>query len=442
MKTTICLVALAGCALGPVRADDWPQWMGPERDSLWKEDGVAKALPDEGPKVSWRAPVNWGYGGPAVADEHVYVMDYKIASGKVVNNPGKAIPLKGTERTLCLDAKTGKVVWENASEVPYELSYPAGPRCTPTVVDGKVYALGGMGHLTCLDAKTGKKIWEKDLPKVYEADIPIWGHSAHPLVHGDTIYCLAGGEGSVAVALDKNTGEERWKAVTANEPGYAPPTIITHAGVEQLLIWSPENLHALNPKTGEEYWKKALKPDYNMSIMAPQKSGDLLYAAGIGYKGFLLKLHGDKPGADIVWRGKPKTAVYCANSTPIIIDGIIYGNDIRTSSFMAVDLEDGKRLWTTREPTVGAENEDQVNHGTVFFVYHPGNKLFYLFNEQGDLIIAEANPGGYKEISRAHILEPTNEAFGREVVWSMPAFADNAVFARNDKELIRVELGE
>jgi hypothetical protein len=92
---------------------------------------------------------------------------------------------------------------------------------------------------------------------------------------------------------------------------------------------------------------------------------------------------------------------------------------------------------------VGGEDDgSQVNHGTVFLVYHEGNKLFYLFSESGDLIIAELSRDGYKEISRAHLLDPTNEAFGRKVVWSAPAFADRAVFVRNDKEIVRVNLSE
>lgn len=429
---------MVGCLMA--LADDWPQWMGPGRDSRWKEEGVAKELPEGGPKVLWRAPVQWGYGGPAVAGGKVYLMDYIIKSGKVVNNPGKAIPLKGTERTLCLDAATGKQLWVHAAEVDYELSYPGGPRATPTVVDGKVYALGAMGHLTCLDAESGEKLWEHDLPKKYGADVPIWGHSAHPLVHGKTLYCLAGGEGSVVVALDKETGEEQWTALSAVEPGYAPPTMIHHARIPQLIIWTPDRLYSLSAGTGQEYWSKSLKPDYNMSIMAPQKSGDLLYAGGIGYKGALLRLDPDEPAAEIVWRGTPKTAVYCANSTPVMLGDTIYGNDIRTSSLMAVDLADGKRLWESRLPTVGEGLEGFVNHGTVYLVYHEKNELFYLFNEQGDLIIADLSREGYREIGRAHVLEPTNEAFGREVVWSMPAFAMKSAFVRNDKELVRVDL--
>jgi outer membrane protein assembly factor BamB len=438
------MVTLLGLDLAA--ADDWPQAMGPGRDSIWSEKGVTKEFSKEGPKVKWRTPVNLGYGGPAVVGERVYLMDYIIKSGKVVNDPGKAIPLKGVERVLCLHAETGKEIWKQEYSVDYELSYPSGPRCTPTVSEGKVYALGAMGHLRCLDAETGTRIWEHNLPKKYGADIPIWGHSGHPLVFKNRVYCLAGGEGSVAVCLDAKTGQEVWTSLSASEPGYAPPMLMRTGSTEQLLIFTPQNLHALNPSDGKEYWKVSIKPDYNMSIMAPRESKGRVYVSGIGRKGLLLKVNdgpeGASPSAKILWRSSPKEGVYCANSTPIILGEVIYGNDIRTSSLMAVDLKDGKRLWTTRAPTLGEGQEGRLNHGTVFLVYHRVNKLFYLFNEQGDLIIAELNPAGYKEISRAHILEPTNEAFGRKVVWSMPALANKCVFVRNDQEIVCVDLAE
>ena len=66
---------------------------------------------------------------------------------------------------------------------------------------------------------------------------------------------------------------------------------------------------------------------------------------------------------------------------------------------------------------------------------------FFLSNEKGDLIIARLSPKGYEEISRAHLLEPTNTAAGRDVVWSHPAFANRRIFARNDKEIICCDLG-
>ena len=112
---------------------------------------------------------------------------------------------------------------------------------------------------------------------------------------------------------------------------------------------------------------------------------------------------------------------------------------------MGVSMEDGERFWQTTASSLSLEMRERPrppSYGTAFIVYHPGTKQFWPFGEMGDLIIAELSPSGYKEISRAHILEPTNEAFGRPVVWSMPAFASKSAFVRNGKELVRVDLSE
>jgi hypothetical protein len=100
-----------------------------------------------------------------------------------------------------------------------------------------------------------------------------------------------------------------------------------------------------------------------------------------------------------------------------------------------VQLEDGQRLWETYEPTTGRR---PAKHGTAFIVKN-GDRYF-LFGEQGDLMIAHLSREGYDELSRAHIVEPTGEAFGRSVVWSHPAFANRAAYIRNDKELVCVSL--
>ena len=123
----------------------------------------------------------------------------------------------GTERVLCLDEKTGKEIWQHAYPCSYAgLMYPAGPRCTPTVHQGKVYALGAMGDLFCLDTADGKVVWEHHLMKDYQVRgraFPRWGYAAHPLIDGNKVICLAGGQGSIAVAFDKDTGKELWKSL-------------------------------------------------------------------------------------------------------------------------------------------------------------------------------------------------------------------------------------
>jgi outer membrane protein assembly factor BamB len=298
--------------------------------------------------------------------------------------------------------------------------------------------LGAEGDLLCLEAATGSVIWSKSLTKEYSTQTPTWGFTAHPLVVGDLLYCIVGGEGSVAVAFNKHTGREVWRALSATEPGYCPPTLIEHGGVQQLLIWHPQSLNSLNPRTGEVYWSVPLAPSYGMSVTAPRKTTGFLYVSGIGDAAALLQLDDKKPAAEVVWRGTPKNAVYCTNSTPLIFDDTIYAADCQYGALRAVELATGERQWETFQPTAGGNR--RVSHGTCFLVRHEDR--CFLFSETGDLILARLSPKSYEELDRFHVLEPTNECFGRQVVWSHPAFASKSVFARNDKELVCVDLAK
>jgi outer membrane protein assembly factor BamB len=429
------LVLLLACLAG--RADDWPQWMGPTRDDIWREKGIIDSFPVGGPKVLWRKKIGFGYAGPAVAEGRVYVPDYLTkADVKKLSHYGKRPRIEGKERLLCLDAKTGDELWKHEYDCTYEISYPSGPRCTPTVHDGKVYFLGAEGNLSCLDAKKGTVLWSKDFKKDYGARTPFWGFCGHPLVDGKKLFCVVGGKDAVVVAFDKDTGKELWKALDAREPGYSPPTMIQAGGKKQLVIWHAESINGLDPEKGTLYWSVPLVPSFGMSIMAPRQSGDYLFAGGIGWIAVLLELEKNKPAVKEVWRGKRDMAIYPVNSTPIVEDGTIYGVD-QPGPLMAVDLKSGKRLWQDTRPTTG---EKPANSGTGFLVKN-GDR-FFLFNEKGELIIARLDRKGYEELGRWKMLEPTAGAFGRDVVWSHPAFANRCVYARNDREIVCASLAK
>ena len=150
---------------GPAAASDWPQWLGPNRDGIWAEKGTLDKFPEGGPKVLWRKPIGSGYAGPAVAGGKVYVMDRQMKAA-IPKGAAALGTLPGTERVLCLDAKTGEQLWKHEYDCPYtRISYPEGPRTTPVVEGDRVYTLGTMGDMLCLDAATGKPVWSKNFVK-------------------------------------------------------------------------------------------------------------------------------------------------------------------------------------------------------------------------------------------------------------------------------------
>jgi outer membrane protein assembly factor BamB len=429
---------LACCAViivpSPAPADEWPQWMGPQRDNVWREDGVLEALPAAGPRVVWRVPIAGGYAGAAVAGGRVFVTDYVTAADvKVANFERKTST--GTERVLCLEEATGKLLWKHEYPVTYTIAYPAGPRCTPTVDGDRVYTLGAEGDLFCFDAATGKVVWSRDLKKDYATKAALWGWASHPLVDGEKLICIAGTASAHAVAFDTRTGKELWRAGTAPEQGYVPPSIVEAAGVRQLVLVKPDGVYAVDPETGKTLWETPYNADNGSIIMTPVRVGDHLYVGGYQGKNLLLKLKADAPGVDVVWRNKPKQGISAVNVQPFVADGVVYGFH-ENGELRAMRIPEGDFAWRGGGP-LGARPQGS---GTAFITRH--RDRFFLFTETGDLVIAKLTPAGYEELSRAHLIEPTNVAFGRPVVWCAPAYANRSIVVRNDAEIIRVSLAK
>jgi outer membrane protein assembly factor BamB len=417
---------------GVLIGDDWPHWNGPSRNGDYSESDTIRTITANGLKKLWSTPVGLGYSGPAVVGVNVFLTDFEKTAGEVENNPGTRVKLVGMERTRCFNAKTGKEIWAAKYPCDYSLSYPSGPRATPTVDDKNVYSLGAEGDLLCLDAYSGKVIWEKRLKEDYKTQSPIWGYSAAPAIYGDLLYILAGGQGSLVVALDKLTGKERWRSLSGDDIGYCPPKMIRAAGQDQLVIFEPKGVHGLDPIDGKVLWDYPMAPKYEMSIIPPVVQDDRMYLSGIGEVAAMLQLDSSKPGVTELWKGKPKRAVYAANSSPVFDGEYLYGADCGQGSLICTRASDGERMWETYAPTGGGSR--RLSHGTCFL--NKVGDLYYIFSETGDFIIAKLTPEKYEEIGRYHVIDPTNECFGRTVVWSYPAFANRCLFVRNDKELV------
>jgi outer membrane protein assembly factor BamB len=250
-------------------ADDWPQWGGPQRDLVWREHGIVEKLPPADPKTGmlprmWTAKIGAGYTGPAVADGRVFVAD-RLAD-------------ENLERVLCFDAETGGEIWKHEYDASYTISYPLGPRATPTVDGDRVYSLGAVGHLFCFNAATGDIVWRKHLPTDFGTELPQWGMAGAPLVDGEQVIILAGGKpDALVVSLDKHTGQERWRALEGKEPGYCAPMILKLAGRRQLIVWHPAAVAALDPATGRVLWEVPFEVQAGMTISTPRTVGNRLF---------------------------------------------------------------------------------------------------------------------------------------------------------------------
>ncbi len=409
-------------------ADDWPQWRGGDRDGVWHETGLVDELPEGQLPIDWSVEIGAGYTGPTVADGRVYVMDRQVAEAQL-------------ERILCFDSVTGKLLWKHEYEAGYEIGYTAGPRASVTIDQGRAYAVGAMGHFHSLDAVTGKVLWQHDLSEKYAIEMPIWGIAASPLIYGDLVILQVGGaDGACMVAFNKQDGTEVWRAL-AERASYSSPIVMQQAGQDVLVCWTGDSLSGLDPATGQIHWAHPMPPSrMPIGIGTPVVSSDLIFVSSFYDGSMMVRFDRDALTSEVLWRAvgpdEQKTnSIHAMIGTCIVDDGHVYGAD-SYGEFRCLDALTGERKWVDQTAV------PKARWATIHMVRQADR--VWMFNERGELLLAKFSPEGLTISHRCQLLEPTTVQLNQRggVCWSHPAFAEQSIFARNDKQLIRASLAK
>jgi outer membrane protein assembly factor BamB len=400
-------------------AEDWPQWRGPNRDGVCTETGLLESFPAGGLTVRWRAPAGWGFSSPVVAQGRVYLADSEV------------VKPQAKERVRCFDAATGKTLWTHTYAVAYEdwafdPAQEIGPVATPIVQGGKVYAVGRLGHLFCLDARTGDVLWQRDLRQEYQAAFAPGAPS--PLIEGDLLIHFIGGKpGAGVIALHKDTGKEAWRALEESLT-FSSPIVIFSGGKRQLIVWTQESVTSLDPAAGTVYWRQRLVTSGDYAVSTPvYHKGRLL----IG--GLMFQMDGEQPAARVLWPDSkaPARRIFSHTSTALFRGDHLFTAK-SSGQLVCVEAATGKPVWESDQVT------DLKNGASIHLTANGDSVLLY--TDKGQIIRALLSAQGYKEISRAALLEPTFPFGGRKVAWSPPAYAGGRVFARSGKEIICASL--
>jgi outer membrane protein assembly factor BamB len=242
MKNVLVFTAsLLSLFAHPATAADWPQYLGPSRNSTSSETGILRAWPDGGPEVLWKVSVGKGFGGPVVHDGKVYLLDREDDTGETLR---------------CFDLADGTELWKFAYDAPGTVMFP-GSRGVPTL-DGKhVYTCGHNGHLYCLDIDTHQPVWKANVWTDFggkppaagnqgfrrgapePGGFPIWAITQNPLIYGDLLIVASQAPDAGVVAYDKLTGHVRWKTPSLGYVGYVSPVIVKVDGNDHVVMVTP-----------------------------------------------------------------------------------------------------------------------------------------------------------------------------------------------------------
>jgi outer membrane protein assembly factor BamB len=338
----------------------------------------------------------------------------------------------GDERIVCFDEKTGRLLWEHRYAADYggfTQGYDNGPRCTPTVHEGRVYTLGAVGHLYCFDARTGQVIWSKDLVRDHAAGMPTWGFAASPVIDGEKVIVHAGlVPGGSYVAYDRRRGREIWRG--GDDPaGYGTPIVVEHAGTRQLIGWTPEHIVGLRMADGGLLWKYPYKVTYGVSIATPIFQESTMLVCGYWEGSKAIRLGPQPHQAELLW--EENRYLRGIMDQPLYKDGFVYLLD-KQHGIVGFELAKGEKLWTDNHRLTPRNRNPQVS--MVWLAdgdRQRGAGRAICLNASGELVLVHLSPQGLVEQSRAKIIGPT---------WAHPAYAGQCCYARDDRQIVCVRL--
>ncbi|MBX3398067.1 MAG: PQQ-like beta-propeller repeat protein [Gemmataceae bacterium] len=386
---------------------DWPQFLGPKRDSTTKET-VAPWIGS--PKVLWKKPVGHAHASPVIADGLVYA--FYQPDGE------------NADALAAYDAKTGELKWGKGYErEAYTPPFGKGPRGTPAVADGKVFTLGSTGILAAWDAKTGKVLWKVETLKQFQTKNLFFGVSTSPTVVGDTVVVMVGGKGRGIVGFDVANGNVKWKA-TDDAASYSTPLVYGEGDRQKLVFLTGANLVGLDAK-GEKEWSLGFKDLLNESSTAPVLADGLLIGSSVTAGSVALKLveKDGKIAPEKVW-SKPKLTCYF--STPVAVGKYLFminGAATLTNptvTLRCVEIATGEVKWEKEK--VGRYHAALIR---------TGDDRLLMLDDNGYLSLFEPSDKEYKELARSKVCG---------VTWAHPAIVNGVVYLRDEKNLIALEL--
>jgi outer membrane protein assembly factor BamB len=402
-------VSLSLCSASALA--DWPQWRGPNRDGHSADSGLLKEWPKGGPKLAWKATgVGIGYTGVSVVGKCLFVMGD-------IGDANYLIALGTADGRMLWKTKVGK------AGAPGWGGF-AGPRCTPTVDDNRVFAVGQYGEVLCADAASGEEIWRKDYGKDFGGPLPEWGFCGMPLIDGDKVILVPGGKQGDLVALDKKSGELIWRSKGFTDSiHYSSPILVEIGGVRQVVQLTDASVAGVRASDGELLWRVTRKGSTAVVPTPIYHDGQVYVTSGYGVGCNLFKVTAEDGKFSAVETYANKNMLNHHGGV-VLVGKYLYGFS-DGKGWTCQDFQSGKVVW---------KQQGKIGKGSL--VYADGLLYLRAEGDKGTVAIIEASPEGYKELSR---FDPPDRS--EKNSWPHPVVTGGRLYLRDQDVLQCYELG-
>lgn len=415
-------MALMLCSVSLI-AQEWPQYLGPNRNGTSPQQNLLRSWPGSGPEVLWSVETGIGYGGPVVMDGKVYLLDRDNKVGDMLR---------------CFDMTSGEELWSFDYDAPGEISFP-GSRSVPTVDGNHVYSCGPYGDLYCIDINTHKPVWHKNIWKDYGGgQIPRWAITQCPLVYGNLLIVASQAPQAGVVAYDKMTGEVKWETPSLGAVGYVSPAIVKVSGEDHLVMitassggrGAPQSggrVVGMDPLNGDILW------DYTnwqcrIPVPSAMDAGNNKVLIIGGYEAGTAMIQVDKDASGSYQaRELYKEPDFGAHTKPALLhEGYFYAmytTNERRDGMVCMSM-DGEIMWSTKREPSFVRGSMVLADGLILAT--DGAKNLYLI---------EPDPSGFKELASIELL-------GTGQNWAPIALADGRLLIKDQEKMLCLKVSE
>lgn len=427
-KMVLTVVILLSC-ISNINAQDWPQYLGPNRNSISTQKNILRSWPQQGPEVLWSVDVGIGFGGPVIKDGKVYMLDRNDEVG---------------DKMRCFDLSNGKELWRFEYKAPGSVSFP-GSRSVPAIDGNRIYSCGPYGDLYCIDINTHKPIWNKNIWTDFGGDrIPKWAITQCPLVYGDLLILASQAPQAGVVAYEKLTGKVKWSTPSIGPVGYVSPEIVKVGGENHVVMITASagrgasasggKVVGINPLTGKILWEYN---NWQCSIPVPGAldagEGKILITGGYEAGAAMIKVAKKSDGSYSVTELYKNVDFGAHTKPPVLVNGYFYAQystNERKDGMVCMSMDGDVKWKTSRNPLFD-------KGGTIV-----ADGLLLSTDGSSKLYLIEPNPSGFKPIATAELLNRKSGQAQQSTTqnWAPLALADGKLLIRDQSSLMCVKI--